>query len=533
MKNTITAEKILNRIRFSISIFFLLTFIMIFFKGTANAVCISLLLASGILCFMASINRVFINKNKRSDILVYLTITIEILFIFYVKLTMEYGAVDFWGMGCLEKVPFLLLLLLGFCGSLRLQKKSVLYFFFIVSFFYLAVIVSDFYIGKDLRQLWIGIVLNGVRLKNESVQFASIAMVTYMAYVIVCLNAKNIKRISEYERKLQDDRLLITDLNNTIDKTSIKIFDSSELLNGLINKIGSITGESNSLVDEITGMAKSFSYGIEEIRKKILDQKGFLDENFEKIKSLFHLMNETSQASADQRDKANGALQVAITNEDHIRKSMDSVKNMLANANKIVEITKVINGIADRTNMLSLNASIEAARAGEFGKGFAVVASEISKLASLSIQSSKKIGEISHDTVLSIQDVSSKYDGMVTMMDQLTDFVKKNSAFTDKLNIQTANQYNECKSLYDSMAIIGRNTNDVMEHFNNQTELILRITEWMIKMSIMSENISRGLNEIMSVSIGLEEDSGFMKQILDGTATRSQLPMAAPPREPA
>ncbi len=106
-----------------------------------------------------------------------------------------------------------------------------------------------------------------------------------------------------------------------------------------------------------------------------------------------NLSENLTQMSATMEELA--ASSINVTNNQHLLN--DEISNIKKVSVEINTILNSIRSIADKTNMLGLNAAIEAARAGDAGKGFSVVAKEI-----------RSLSENSKQTALEIMNLTSK-----------------------------------------------------------------------------------------------------------------------------
>ncbi|HPQ51635.1 MAG TPA: methyl-accepting chemotaxis protein [Spirochaetota bacterium] len=514
--NTLVTEKIINRIILILATFFLISGISAVKSGSLPIVYSSILVASVVYYLIYGINYFFIRKENILPSVIYTSLTVEVLILFFVKFSFHFDEYNGYGLSIKEPATFIIYFVLAVVHGLRYNKGLNIYYGILAVGTYVLLILLGVFDGnvmftKDSRMIFTP---QALRFPTEFAKILFMGGNTYFLYLMADFTSKNIRKIHEAKAESDKNLSMSGSLLMTVKKAAGDLTSSSGELRESTNNIEGILDDTSRMIQEITEVSQNFTKSIGEMRKKISTQNETIESNFKIIEEISELMEEVHGDSEKQSSYAQETLTQAELNEKYIQVSSDYIHEMRENSIRIEEISKTINEIADQTNLLSLNAAIESARAGEFGKGFAVVSDEISKLAGISSDSSKDISNIIKKTVQNIADVSVTVENMSEGMKTIIEFVKGDSAFIDKLNQKTGKEYNDSRLLYSTIEDIDRTTKEVVEHFNRQTELNLVIMEWMEKITDMSERISANLNTLMIISHKLENRSNDMNGIL-------------------
>jgi|GEM_PF-568890 len=173
---------------------------------------------------------------------------------------------------------------------------------------------------------------------------------------------------------------------------------------------------------------------------------------------------------------------------------------------EIITISHLINEIANRTNILAINASIEAARAGEQGKGFVIISDEIRSLAEKASKSTKQIADII-DAVQTESAVVTKH------LEEEIKYVEMGS----KNSEETESAFREIeKTILDMTSIISQ----INSSAEGQKKLTTDAVSSMEDVRAISVEVLKRVQELAEISKSLTNTS----DMLVSSVTRFRLP---------
>ncbi|KFI05620.1 methyl-accepting chemotaxis protein [Massilia sp. BSC265] len=179
----------------------------------------------------------------------------------------------------------------------------------------------------------------------------------------------------------------------------------SDEIGRLFDALNGMTGGVSATVSQVLAGAQAIDSASSEIADGNQDLSRRTERQASSLRQTLSAMEELSQAIAQNNASARSANALAQSASNVATRSAQAVEEVVvrmgaikASADRITDITGMIDSIAFQTNILALNAAVEAARAGTEGRGFAVVAAEVRSLAQHSASAAKEIKQLIKDS---------------------------------------------------------------------------------------------------------------------------------------
>lgn len=208
---------------------------------------------------------------------------------------------------------------------------------------------------------------------------------------------------------------------------------------------------------------------VEQVNHRVHEMNGDLINVFEQLNDSIYEIKEEADAIRETGIHTSEKMTVLTDHMNRLSELNEGLKESAERINSSIEsynvMTRDVEKIAGKINLLSLNAAIEAARAGEAGNGFAVVASNIRQLSDSSkssVASAKENDEAIKGAIGAISGVVEKFNSTIAeLLASLEDAI---------MNVNQTSE--KGRTIQESMDTVSRMADDVKAVIHETNEIL-------------------------------------------------------------
>jgi methyl-accepting chemotaxis protein len=240
-----------------------------------------------------------------------------------------------------------------------------------------------------------------------------------------------------------------------------------------------------------------------------------IEDMLQKMEVVFG-SSENMNLSAERGEKNIKEL-ISMINifEKDLEQLTQTVKQVKDYSSSITNLVDMVNGIAEQTKLLALNASIEAARAGDAGRGFAVVAQEVRNLAEQSTKTTEEISQAITKMENLTSEASSEFDHLLTKIKSNLTMANESRGSFDELMRYIAVVSEDLKGLEGELKGLEGvlpQLEQVVEQFSSVSQETLASAEEMLVSSEIQIEQMEGTNTIGLKLHNLSKDLSAITQ---------------------
>ncbi|MCQ2592352.1 MAG: methyl-accepting chemotaxis protein [Treponema sp.] len=246
--------------------------------------------------------------------------------------------------------------------------------------------------------------------------------------------------------------------------------------------------ETNAATGQILGRIRDLNQAIESQAAGVTQSSAAVEEMVANVNSVTQILEKNT-------DSVNQLSSASETGRLKVKAAVDTANAVISQSNSLIEASKIIQGIATRTNLLAMNAGIESVHAGEAGKGFSVVADEIRKLAEQCSTQAKIIDENLRSLSDSISHVSTDTDAVQQQFAIIYDLAQKVRQQESVISSAMIEQNAGNQQILDGIRSINDSTSVVRD---GALEMMAGSEQIMKEMNILSDT-TRATKERMAL----------------------------------
>ena len=305
-----------------------------------------------------------------------------------------------------------------------------------------------------------------------------------------------IEKIEEEDRSVYEFTELARKWNKTTQKISSVIFQVSSVAEN-IKEVSRVISESSQV---ISGSSESLQKSISSIAENVEKFKTYLDETNQTLSHISNHIKDSTRFSLDGISRLESIfrkIQKLSEMFDEFSKVFLQLKCEVENIAKVVDS---LEEIADKTTLLSLNASIESSRIGMGKRGFSVISSEIGKLAEKTMKELREIGNLT-DKIMDefsnvanfTQKVLEKFKSIVQVVQNVEGDLKKIKEIARK----SENDITSLKNIFDSnLKLASRITDDlktISKLANDFSSTVKPLEDTVSKLESLADDLKNSL----------------------------------------